>query len=32
MAKVAGLEPMTAAHHAPVHRETADSDMVLVEL
>ncbi|MEY3022455.1 MAG: NADH-quinone oxidoreductase chain 3, partial [Planctomycetota bacterium] len=32
MAKVAGLEPMTAAHHAPVHRETVDSDMVLVEL
>jgi len=32
MAKLAGLEPMTAAHHAPVHRETVESDMVLVEL
>jgi len=32
MAKVAGLESMTSAHHAPEQSETLESDMVMVEI
>jgi len=32
MAKVAGLESMTSAHHAPEASATVESDMVLVEI
>ncbi|MEY3143412.1 MAG: putative NADH-quinone oxidoreductase subunit [Planctomycetota bacterium] len=32
MAKIAGLESMTSAHHAPESSATVESDMVLVEI
>jgi hypothetical protein len=32
MAKIAGLESMTSAHHAPEASATVESDMVLVEI
>jgi len=32
MAKVAGLDCMASAHHAPEQSETAESDMVMVEI